>query len=136
MKRLAYPACFYPCEEHDGYTVAIPDLPGCVTDGESFADAIAMAMDAASGWILDKMEAGKKIPSASKLQDIKPDNKDGLVSMIMLDMDAYTEKYGEKAIRKNVTIPAWLNTFAETHNISVSKVLQDALSKIYEAEIS
>ena len=31
--------------------------------------------------------------------------------MLVLDMDAYAEKYGEKAVRKNLTIPAWLNPF-------------------------
>ena len=42
-------------------------------------------------------------------------------------MDSYTEKYGSKAVRKNITIPAWLNTYGETHNINFSKLLQDAL---------
>ena len=42
-------------------------------------------------------------------------------------MDSYAEKYGDKAVRKNLTIPAWLNTFAEKQNINFSKVLQDAL---------
>ena len=36
----------------------------------------------------------------------------------MLDIDSYAEKYGDKAIRKNLTIPAWLNTIAEKHNIN------------------
>ena len=52
----------------------------------------------------------------------------------MLDMDAYAEKYGEKAVRKNLTIPAWLNTFAEANNINFSKVLQDALLSIYNKQ--
>lgn len=132
MKKLTYPACFYPCEEHNGYTVTIPDLPGCVTEGASLADAITMATDAASGWILDEIEDGNPVPQASRLQDVKLDSADGFVSMIMLDMDAYSEKYGSKAIRKNVTIPAWLNTFAEAHNVNFSQVLQNALSAMYE----
>lgn len=41
----------------------------------------------------------------------------GFVSMLVSDMDAYTEKYGEKAVKKNLTTPAWLYTFAEkNHN--------------------
>ena len=39
----------------------------------------------------------------------------------------YAEKYGKKAVRKNLTIPAWLNTFAENNHINFSQVLQDAL---------
>ena len=58
--KLTYPACFYPCEERkDAYTVEVPDLPGCVTEGDSLADAILMAADAASGWVLDELEDGK-----------------------------------------------------------------------------
>jgi hypothetical protein len=49
-------------------------------------------------------------------------------------MDTYTEKYGNKAVRKNLTIPAWLNTFAEGKRINFSQVLQDSLIAIYERE--
>jgi hypothetical protein len=33
--------------------------------------------------------------------------------MLALDMGAYAEKYGNEAVRKNLAIPAWLNTLAE-----------------------
>ena len=85
-----------------------------------------MAVDAASGWILDELEEGNPVPQASRYQEIKP-KEDGQVNMILLDMDAYAERYGEKAVRKNVTIPAWLNTFAEKQRINFSQVLQEAL---------
>ena len=54
------------------------------------------------------------------------------VSLLSLDMDAYAAKYGNKSVRKNLTIPAWLNTFAETEKLNVSKVLQQALTTLYE----
>lgn len=134
MKKLLYPACFYPCEESAGYTVVVPDLPGCVTQGDSLIDAIGMAVDAASGWVLDEMEEGKPIPPASRQEDVHADEKPGgFVNLLVLDMDAYAEKYGEKAVRKNLTIPAWLNTYAEANNINFSRVLQDSLIKMYQA---
>ena len=52
---------------------------------------------------------------------------DGFTTMIVLDMDSYAEKYGEKSIRKNCTLPAWLNNRAEKMNINFSQVLQEAL---------
>lgn len=129
--KLSYPACFYPCEElKGGYTVEVPDLPGCVTQGKDLADAIFMAEDAASGWVLDELEEGRKAPPASNPSDIKADEyKGGFVSVIALDMDAYAEKYGKKAVRKNLTIPAWLNTAAEKSHVNFSDVLQRALEK-------
>ena len=57
--KLTYPACFYPCEEKEGgYTVEVPDLPGCVSEGNTLAEAILMGTDAASGWDLDEPEDG------------------------------------------------------------------------------
>ena len=137
MKKLLYPACFYPCEEQEGYTVVVPDLPGCVTQGKSLIDAIGMAVDAASGWVLDEMEDGKPIPPASKIEDVQADERPGgFVNLIVLDMDTYAEKYGEKAVRKNLTIPAWLNTYAEANNVNFSRVLQDALVAMYQRQIN
>ena len=52
------------------------------------------------------------------------------VNMVALDMDAYAEKYGSKAVKKTLTIPAWLNTYVEENNISCSAVLQETLSKM------
>lgn len=87
--KLTYPACFYPCEKKiGGYTVEVPDLPGCVTEGDSLDDAVLMAIDAASGWILDELEDGKPAPAASPLEKIVPD-EGGFVNTIVLDMDSY-----------------------------------------------
>lgn len=129
--KLVYPAVFYPCEE-GGYTVEVPDLPGCVTDGDSLAEAIRMGEDAASGWVLTELEEGKEAPAASRIGDVHPEEEDGFVSLLSLDMDAYAEKYGKKAVRKNLTIPAWLNTFAEKQQVNFSQVLTDALTEMYQ----
>ena len=47
-------------------------------------------------------------------------------------MDAYAEKYGAKAVRKNVTVPAWLNTFGENRQVNFSQMLTDALFQLYQ----
>lgn len=125
--KLIYPAVFSPLEESDGYCVTFPDLPGCVTQGDSLFNAIEMAVDAASGWVLDEIEDGKEIPKASKITDIRVEGSEDFVNAVVLDMDSYSEKYGSKAIRKNCTIPAWLNTIAEKNNVNFSAVLQSAL---------
>ena len=127
--KCIYPVCIYPGDV-SGYTVIVPDLPGCVTEGETIADALEQAIDAASGWVLDELEEGRKAPEASAAEKVKADEyKNGLVSVIMLDIDAYAEKYGSKAVRKNCTIPAWLNTAAEKANLNFSQILQTALQE-------
>ncbi|MBU1109904.1 MAG: type II toxin-antitoxin system HicB family antitoxin [Candidatus Riflebacteria bacterium] len=129
--KLVYPACFYLDKKTGDYAVEVPDLPGCVSGGSSLAEAVDMATDAASGWVLTELEDGKPVPKASGIKDIIPESS-GFVSMLVLDMAAYAEKYGNKAVRKNLTIPAWLNTFAEDNNINFSKVLQESLIGLYQ----
>lgn len=131
--KLVYPAIFTPCKELPGYTVEVPDLPGCVTEGRGLVEAIEMGADAASGWILDEMEDGNDYPSPSEYSSIScPPGS--FVNLLVLDMDSYAEKYGSKTIRKNITIPAWLNTYGEKKNLNFSKVLQDALVTAAQAE--
>lgn len=132
--KLVYPAIFKPFSDNTGgFVVEFPDLPGCVTEGENLQEAIEMGTDAASGWILDELENGNQIPKPSQYKDIHCTN-DEIINFLVLDMDAYEEKYGEKAVRKNLTIPAWLNTYAEKNNINFSKVLQDALLTMAQAQ--
>lgn len=129
--KLVYPAIFRRCEEKEGYTVIVPDLPGCVTEGVTLADAILMAEDAASGWVLDELEDGNPIPAAKPVNDITVGPGE-FINLLVLDMDSYAEKYGNKAVRKNLTIPAWLNTFAEKNQVNFSQVLTEALTAIYQ----
>ena len=131
--KLVYPALVTPFEDGSGgYTVEFPDLPGCVTEGEDMAEALFMAEDAASGWVLTELEDGNPVPHASLIQDVEAEAGQ-FVSLVALDMDAYAAKYGSNAVKKTLTIPAWLNTFVEQNGISCSKVLQEALGKMAQA---
>ncbi len=132
--KLVYPAIFTPYEDgSDGYLVEFPDLPGCVTGGDDLAEAIFMAEDAASGWVLTELEEGKKAPEATKVNDVVAQGN-AMVNLVALDMDAYAAKYGSNAVKKTLTIPAWLNTFVEENGISCSKVLQEALGRMAQAK--
>ncbi|WP_405354198.1 type II toxin-antitoxin system HicB family antitoxin [Ruminococcus sp.] len=125
--KLVYPAVFSPLEQHNGYCVTFPDLPGAVTEGDTLAQALEMAVDCASLWVLDELENGNSAPKATAPSDITLENKEDFINLVVLDMDEYAEKYGQKAIRKNCTIPAWLNTLSEKEHINFSAVLQEAL---------
>ena len=126
MKKLCYPAIFTPCEELEGFTVEFPDLTGCVTEGRDIIQAIEMAQDAANGWLLLELEEGNQLPTPSPISSIKTTGN-SFTSMIVLDIGAYAEQYGSKAVRRNITLPAWISTYVDKNNISCSKVLQEAL---------
>lgn len=63
--KLIYPAIFTPFEEAEGYTVVVPDLPGCVTEGHNLTNATEMSIDASGGWVLDELENGQTVPEPS-----------------------------------------------------------------------
>lgn len=127
--KLVYPAIFYPYESGDGYVVEFPDLPGCITQGESIEEAFEMAADAASGWIFTSIEEGEDLPKPSSDLKISDFEDAVLINYILLDMDSYAKQYSNKAIKKTLTIPQWLNTLAERENINFSQLLQNALKR-------
>ena len=129
--KLVYPAIFTPFDEGNGFTVEVPDLPGCVTEGDTLIDAIEMGTDAASGWILGEIEDGNSFPAASLALEAPAGS---FVNLLVLDMDSYAEQYGSKAVRRNITVPAWLDTYAQKNHLSLSKVVQDSLLGMAQKE--
>jgi len=67
--RYRYPVILIPAAE-GGYTVLVPDLSGCVTQGETAEEAFAMAKDAIAGWIEVALEDQEEIPKSSTLEKI------------------------------------------------------------------
>lgn len=121
--KLYYPAIFVPYM--GSFTVEFPDLPGCVTQGDSLEEAFEMAEDVACGWILTSIEDGEEIPSPSYVG--KMDVAEGFINYITLDIDEYAKRHSTKAVKKTLTIPEWLNQLAEQQGINFSRELQNAL---------
>jgi antitoxin HicB len=59
--QLPYRIVLYPSPE-GGYAVEIPELPGCLSQGETKEEALAMIEDAKRCWLIDAMEHGDPIP--------------------------------------------------------------------------
>ena len=123
--KYAYPAIIQA--EADGlYSVDFPDIDGCVTSGSSLPDAIQMAEDALCLMLYDMAESGEAIPAPSDPKAVQA-GTDALVSLVCCDTIEYRKLYNNKAVKKTLTIPAWLNTLAERADLNFSSVLQDAL---------
>lgn len=130
--KVVYPACFY-VEKEGGYTVIFPDLPGCITQGDTLEEAIEMAEDAALGWLLLSLEKGEELPKPSNINSIKLE-EEGFVNLLLLNLGDYSEKYSKKKyVKKTLTLPYWLNEIAERKGVNFSKTLQEALlAKTYK----
>ena len=119
-----YPAIIH---EEEGYWVEFPDLSGCFTNGSTLEETMEMAKEALGLYLVSLEENGQTIPEPSNIADILTD--EGQTTYISTDMNAY--RRDTRAIKKMLSIPAWLAKEAEARNISLSKVLQEALlSKI------
>lgn len=125
--KYIYSAMFTPNEDHTKYFARIPDLPGCVTSGRDLHDAIDQITDAASGWLVVAEDEGMPIPSATAQEALA--HEPGCVfSVIQVDTIAYRAQTDTRAVRKNVSLPAWMAALAEKRGINCSQVLQEGLT--------
>lgn len=121
-----YPAVFYP--EDDGrYSVIFPDLNDLATYGDDLADAFAMAQEACGQYLFSSLREGTPLPQSTPINDVDKDDESALVNLICVNLDEYARAYDDKAVKKTLSIPAWLNTACENYGINYSKVLKDAL---------
>ena len=127
MAKYVYPAIF-TLEESGMYSVKFPDIEGCFTCGNDLADAMEAAQDALCLMIYDIEEVNGDIPLPSNIKTVKT-NDNEFVSLISCDTLEYRKLFHSKAVKKTLTIPAWLNTTAEKQGINFSQVLQDALKE-------
>ena len=132
MKSL-YPVIFTQThDEKDTVLVNVPDLE-ILTEGYGMIDAVEMARDAIGLNGITLEDAGQEIPAASKASDIDISKSEfasegeSMISMVDIDFTEYRRKTDHKSVRRNVTIPNWLNQEAVKAGLNVSRVLQDAL---------
>lgn len=104
----------------------VPDIPGCVTTGQNIEDAVNQITDALSGCLVVWEDQELSIPSATPQPEI-PHKQTDILTLIRVDTIAYRAQTDACAVRKNVSIPAWMAAMAERKGINCSKVLQDAL---------
>ena len=129
MSKYAYPAVF-TLEEDGTYSIIFPDLEGCYTCGDSLEDGIEMAEDALALTLYGYEKEGREIPKASVPTAITVSENE-FVNFIACDTMAYRKMYNNKAVKKTLTIPEWLNEAATSMGLNLSQVLQEALiSKI------
>lgn len=123
--KYVYPAIFFP--EGDGrHNVIVPDLPGCRTFGDDIADAIDMARDAVSMWLCDAEDKNEPIPKPSEHPTVECP-PEGFVSLVDADTLEYRRENDNRAIKKTLSVPRWLNAKAEKAGVNFSQLLQAAL---------
>ncbi|MBO5145027.1 MAG: type II toxin-antitoxin system HicB family antitoxin [Lachnospiraceae bacterium] len=131
--RNVYPVIFTPLhDEKDTVLVEVPDME-IITEGYGMVDAVYMARDAIGLKGISYEDEGREIPAASELSTVDvskgtfAESGTGSVSLVDIDFTEYRRKVDNRTVRRNVTLPSWLNQEAEKAHINVSRVLQEAL---------
>lgn len=121
MAEYVYPAVFH--SNSDGtFTITYPDLPGCITEGKSLENAMYMAQSALTQWLEYAADQKHPVPPASRLQDLQPDT-DEFINLIRADVK------DNRAVKRTVSIPKWMDDQVAEAGLSLSRVLQDALKE-------
>lgn len=113
-------------QEDGKFYVRVPDITGCVTTGKNIEDAVVQITDALSGCLVVWEDQGLPIPPATPQPEV-PHNTSDVLTLVSVDTIVYRAQTDNRAVRKNVSLPAWLANMAEQKGINCSKVLQDAL---------
>lgn len=124
--KYIYSAVFCLDENGTKYLARVPDLPGCITSGNDLNDAIVQITDAASNWLVVAEDEGIAVPKPTPQGELNHD-PNSVFSMIQIDTLAYRALTDTRAVRKNVSLPAWMVTLADKRGINCSQVLQEGL---------
>lgn len=108
--------------------VFVPDF-NINTQGKDMAEAIEMARDAIGIMGIDMEDDHEKLPVPSDIASVKPEKKADIVTLVDVDFSEYRRKNDMRTVRKNCTIPSWLNVEAEKAGVNFSLVLQTGLKQ-------
>lgn len=124
--KAAYPIVMSSGEKY--IVVFIPDF-NINTQGEDYADAMEMARDAIGLMGIDMEDDGQDLPVPSELEAVSATHPGDSVTLVDIDFAEYRRRNDMRTVRRNVSLPSWLNAAAEKAGVNVSAVLQNALKR-------
>ncbi len=125
--KYIYPAIF--TYDDDGISVEFPDLPGCLTCGDTEDDAFLMAQDALQGYLAIMEEDEDAIPAPTPVHDLHPAENQAVV-LIRANMLLARQDRESQAVKTTVTMPRWLKQLADEQHVNFSQLLQSALKDV------
>lgn len=119
-----YPAIFDFAD--DGISIEFPDLPGCLPSAHNVDDAVKYAKEAMALYLYNMEIDNEEIPNPTNIDKLKPNNNQAIL-LVDVWMPIYRNAVENKAVKKTLTLPKWLNDLAEKEKVNFSSVLQEAL---------
>lgn len=125
MQNLTYLAVLEP-STNGSYSIYFPDLPGCISVGNSLEDAAHMAAGAASLHVYSMECDNEEIPTPS-VNLSRDDTEGNIVMPVTIHPDLFRMKKDNERVKTNITLPAWLKRIAEERKVNYSRLLETAL---------
>jgi predicted RNase H-like HicB family nuclease len=114
--KVVYPVILQKGDQY--ILVRVPDLD-LVTQGKDWVDALAMARDVICLTAVELQDDGQIVPVPSSIESFESELHE-IVTLVDVDFDEYRAWLDNRSIRKNCTLPSWLNARAEKANIIFS----------------
>lgn len=124
--KYAYPVIL--TQTNESVLAYFPDFD-TGTEGPSIADAIDMSADAIGLLGITIEDEGKPIPKPTPIYEVRKENESDIVTLVSVDFAEYRRKNDTRAVRRNVSLPAWLDEAARVANVNVSSILTAALKR-------
>lgn len=124
--KAAYPILMSKGKTH--IVVFVPDF-GINTQGKDYADAMEMARDAIGLIGIDMEDEHETLPRPSDVSAVSKEHEDDIITLVDVDFTEYRRKNDLRTVRRNVSLPSWLNAEAEQAGVNVSAILQAALKQ-------
>ncbi len=124
--KAAYPIIMSKGEKY--IIVFVPDF-NINTQGTDYADAMEMARDAIGIMGIDMEDEKEAIPRPSNVTEISKQHEEDVITLVDVDFSDYRRKNDMRTVRRNVSLPSWLNAEADKAGVNVSAILQAALKK-------
>ena len=122
----SYPIVLTP--DQVGYVVYVPDF-GINTEGDTLTEAIEMARDAIGLMGIDMEDDNEALPVPTPIGSVEKTTADDIVSLVDVDFAEYRRQNDLRTVRRNVTLPSWLDAAAAKSGVNVSAILQRALKQ-------
>jgi len=117
-----------------GYTVTFPDLPGCITEGDTEGEVVVHATEALALHLRGMERDHEAIPEPSPRRDIVLAPGQAIV-LVRANLRLFRRTMRERAVRKMVTVPRWLHDAAEKAEVNYSQVLQEGLKALLDVNM-
>ncbi len=128
-----YPVIFTETkDEKETVLVYIPDING-MTEGYGIYDAFSMAKDYIGNYLCTKADSSFPVPTP--IEEVVPESSvfasagKSSVFLVDVDVDSFRRRNKSRYVRRNISLPEWLDEMAVSEKINVSEVTQNALKQ-------